>query len=176
MTEYASLEDKILIYFKDENLSRLQIDNKRMNELFDIFNPYWEKYQDRWNDKYWEVYYYLNDSENVVSKTNFEPSNALANLHTNKAKAKFFNDSFLENEFSENVNENKNDENDFVIKNKFEERDNIKSNSTEYQTKTFTQLDIIDDDLKKYDDVSIIKEKKPQQPEKRRNCFECNIF
>ncbi len=126
--------------------------------MITIFNTYWQNYQDKWSDKYWRVYESLHKNKaesdiNEISNIFFEGNNMLLN-----------DDSIFV----------KNPDNKIENGNNVYSKDNLKSNSTNIQTKTLINLHDIDEELDKIHEISIIKEKKLN--EKRRNCFDCSIF
>lgn len=174
MTEYQILENAILSEFKNENMQTDPENQSRIEELVDQFNIYWKNYQDKWNPSYWEIYESLHEKFN---NTSYE--NEISDIYADKDeedKIIFCNDSILADnlELKDNVNNKDND--NFIINNNknFYSRDNQKFNSTNHQTKTLINLQEIDDELAKVNDVSVIREKK--QSEKRRDCFDCIVF
>jgi len=170
MSEYQLLESNILSIFKDENLKLDEENSRRMEQLVDFFNKYWKTYQDKWTPKYWQTYESLHEKNNNPNKD--EISNIFDDK--NEDRIEFCNESIL----ADNLNKNNNN---FCVNNIEEKannnlnsKENLKFNSTNHQTKTFINLQDIDEELEKINDVSLIKEKKQQ--EKRRNCFECLMF
>ena len=170
MTEYQILENDIISIFKNENPKSDENNPIRTEQLLEIFNIYWKTYQDKWTDKYWEIYESLHQRNTESERS--DVSNIIE-VKNEEDKIIFSNDSIL----ADNLNKNNNNN----ILNKFDEnginfnsKDNMKFNSTNLQTKTMINLQDIDDELDKINEISVIKEKKQQ--EKRRNCFDCNVF
>ena len=163
MSEYLILENAILSEFKNENLEADAENPNKIEELVDQFNIYWKNYQDKWTPAYWEIYESLHDKLN-----NNSYENQISDIYADKDeedKIIFCNDSVLADDlnFKDNMNDKDKDNlNDFIVNcNKnFYSRDNQKFNSTNHQTKTLINLQEIDDELAKVNDVSVIKEKK----------------
>jgi len=141
-----------------------------MDELVDIFNVYWKNYQDKWSQKYWQIYESLHEKnqEKLDISENY--------FGQNEEKVVFDHDSIIANNINRdyihknNFNSNENGNIFYNINSK----ENLKLNSTNVQTKTLIHLQDIDDELEKINDESFKKEKKQQ--EKRRNCFDCVLF
>lgn len=185
MSEYQALENTILSEFKNENLP-IDLENpNKIEDLVDQFNIYWKNYQDKWTPNYWEIYESLHNNE--------KNENEISDIYTDKDeedKIIFCNDSIIADNINLNLKENNNnniylcndnnnkDFSPFMIinnnNNNFNSKDNQKFNSTNHQTKTLINLQEIDDELEKINDVSMIKEKKQQ--DKKRNCFDCIVF
>jgi len=174
MSEYQTLENAILLEFKNKNLQTDPYILDRVEELVDKFNIYWKNYQDTWTQNYWEIYESLHEKMNNSCNIN-EISDIYADKD-NQDKIIFFNDSTLADNFNLEDNlKHRNDDNLIINCNKnFYSRQNQRVNSTNIQTKTLINLHEIDEELAKINDVSVIKEKK--QAEKRRNCFDCLVF
>jgi len=172
MSEYQILEDAILSEFKNENLQIDEENPNKIEELVAQFNIYWKNYQDKWTQSYWQVYETLHENNN-----NDCDQNEISNIYANKDQDKiiFCNDSSLSDDSNKDFNKNFNnkDENNLIINNIYS-KDNQIFNSTNHQTNTLINLQEIDAELERINDVSVIKEKK--QEEKRRNCFDCTIF
>jgi hypothetical protein len=71
IAEYINLEDKIMKLMGEINVSTEENGNK-MEELTRVFSIYWDKYQDKWQEDFWNVYdmYRLlneKDRKNIIS-------------------------------------------------------------------------------------------------------------
>ncbi len=162
MSYYQKLENSILSKFKIDNLKLNEEDSKFMEQLVDFFNKYWKVYQDKWTPKYWEIYESLHEKDIDSKKDDIWI---------------YFNDQQDDKKIT--CNNSNLDNNTYCKIFNVEEKVNVnyinaKANSTNNQTKTFINLQDIDDELEKINDVSLIKD--TNEPEKRRNCFDCLIF
>ncbi len=201
MARYQILETNILSAFKFENLNTEENNPIRIDELVDFFNLYWKNYQDKWTQKYWEVYESMHNynskkyTESDEKKYNIANANNANNIESKIDEGKLIrnNDSYNDsisnshlptattatgnnNNYFKNIysgNNNNCDEN--VNKNDMNCKDNFRCNSTNLQTKTLINLQDIDDELDKINELSLIQEK-AVKPEKRRYCLDCNIF
>ena len=170
MSQYQILETNILSAFKNENQKTEEINQIRIEELVDFFNVYWKNYQDKWTQKYWQVYELTHNNSLEIN------SNNESNIEERKANKNYFCEESLSNshlptgnnEFKYASEENEN-------KNYLNSKDNFRANSTNVQTKTFINLQNIDDELDKINEISLIKEKS-SKTEKRRICLDCCIF
>lgn len=173
MTKYQILETNILSAFKTQNFQEEEKDENRIEELVDNFNIYWKNYQDKWNQKYWEVY---ESTHNKIVESIKNNESYIEEMKLNKNNDIFINDSISNSNLQTGYNENKNSNDENEIKNKcLNSKKNYRANSTNIQTKTLINLQDIDDELDKINEISMIKDKNVK-PEKRRNCLECNIF
>lgn len=179
MAKYQILETNILSAFKVENLKAEENNPIILEELVDFFNVYWKNYQDKWTQKYWQIY---ESTHNICDNSDFESEknneneskNQEGKLNQNEYVNESISNSHLpttHNNYFKNNNYSDENEN----KNVMNSKDNFRSNSTNVQTKTLINLQDIDDELDKINEISLIKEK-IIKPEKRRNCLECNIF
>lgn len=179
MAKYQILETSILSAFKTENLKTEENNPIRLEELVDFFNIYWTNYQDKWTVKYWQVYESTHN-ENLDSSKNNDNNNNNNDNESNIGEIKLgkndscnysLSNSHLasgNNYFKNNSEENENKDN-------LHFKENLRTNSTNVQTKTLINLQDIDDELDKINEISLIKEKNVK-PEKRRNCLDCSIF
>ena len=170
MSQYQILETNILSAFKNENQKTEEINQIRIEELVDFFNFYWKNYQDKWTEKYWQVYELMHNNSLEIN------SNNESNIEERKANKNHFCEESLSNSHlptSNNEFKNASEENE--NKNYLNSKDNFRANSTNVQTKTFINLQNIDDELDKINEISLIKEKS-SKTEKRRICLDCCIF
>jgi hypothetical protein len=163
--EYIDLEDKILNLM--EKLSQANTENNPdlMEGITFTFNKYWGDYQDEWSDEYWDVY---NMFRHVNDKELFSQLNK--KTFTSKSNNSFFEENI------EKVKDGKNGEKFNHSPNKgIKQRTKSASTNEDSfcQNMSLINLNKIDEEMEKVDEVSIIKEK---QKEKRRNCFDCSIF
>jgi len=154
IAEYIDLEDKILNTFNNISITGPE-NEKKMDELTDVFNVYWSKFQDTWEEDMWSIYnMYRNlnekDSKEEYNKNNFISSNN-AEFTVDGSKNTISKD--------EEVNFNQ----------------SIKKNvSIPPRRENFTNLNKIDEDIDNISDITIDK----RQEDKKRNCvdLQCILF